>query len=176
VLKASTAVAVLVCLLAPAAAHGVDLVQPDGSPATGWQQLADRALVPTPPGTVVFTVQDCLQAGAPECTEPWSDPPRIHIPHPGTAEDRELLLHGLGHVFDVQFMTLGFRDAFESVMGLAGRPWTYNADGAPGEWFAEAYSQCARGPRYYGPGTYEYSPTQLQSRWACWIIRRAAAR
>ena len=85
-----------------------------------------------------------------------------------------MLLHELGHLFDLRVMNN--RDRFRRIMRAARRKWW--AGRIPlAEQFAEAYSFCARYRRIVSIGryaSYHYSPSRGQHRSVCSLIVAAA--
>jgi hypothetical protein len=90
---------------------------------------------------------------------------------------QHVLLHELGHVFDLNVMTDTDRARFRAIMH---RPaWQWWAGRTPlAEWFAEGYSWCARYRRVVSVtryALYGYHPTSTQYGRVCALIRSAAA-
>lgn len=145
------------------------LVGPSGSPVPVlWQRWTDQAKVPTYPGRVQMEIsaaaaqQVCgfdpnggvdtelilgcetlgVQTGLPEV---------ILTP---SGDERGVLYHELGHVFDSYVMTDRWRIRFMELWGVRPRRritragmWggvgTASQNGVPNEWFAEGYRLCA---------------------------------
>ena len=88
-----------------------------------------------------------------------------------------MLLHELGHLFDLRVMNNQDRGRFRKVMRAPRRRW-WQGKIPLAEQFAEAYSFCARYRRPIAIGrfaTYDYSPTRSQHRKVCAVIVDAAA-
>ncbi len=87
---------------APLAARGaVRLVGPTGGPLSGqWQSWANRSLVPTVTGSVTLRLTGC--PGLPKmagCV--YTQQPRVIYVKPGIRQPRAVMLHELGHVYDL---------------------------------------------------------------------------
>jgi hypothetical protein len=131
---------IAVALVLPASAAAQTTVSTPGP----WQEWVATARVPTPPVTLEVVVgENCL--GGLGCTE--GDLIELS---PLAADNRGVFLHELGHVFDLTVLTPGERERFAAILGPQRRsmPWWSGEDGwSMGEWFAEAYRQCARLPK-----------------------------
>ena len=94
---------------------------------------------------------------------------------PGLRDPRGVLLHELGHVFDLKVMNNRDRGAFRRIMRRAGQ---VVARAEPlAEQFAEAYSWCARYARIVSIArysSYDYRPTARQHKRICKLVRSAA--
>ena len=102
--------------------------------------------------------------------------PRTIYIRPGVRSPRSVLLHELGHLFDLRVMNNGDRGRFRRIMRATRRKWW--AGRIPlAEQFAEAYSFCARYRRIVAIGryaTYDYGPSRRQHRSVCALIVAAA--
>jgi len=89
---------------ARAAKGAVKLVTPRGGPLKGrWQDWADRALVPTVTGRVKVRLVPCpARPAAAGCV--YTRRPRTVFLRPGLRDPRGVLLHELGHVYDLRVM------------------------------------------------------------------------
>jgi hypothetical protein len=139
----------------------------------GWARAAH---VPLPDGRVMLGLRGC--PGRPDlvgCVR--TERPRVIYLRPDVRRKRSVFLHELGHVFDMTVMRARDRRAFERVHARVRRGW-WAGPSSTGEWFAEAYSLCARyGSRLpaRASATYSYRPTPGRHRRSCRVIRRAAA-
>jgi hypothetical protein len=160
----------------PVAAVGaVRLVSPEGAPLTGrWQAWANRSLVPTVTGRVVLRATGC--PGLPKvagCV--YTSQPRVIYIKTGLANPRDVLLHELGHVYDLTVLNNHDRARFRKLMHRRVAWWKGRLPLA--EQFAEAYSWCARYVRIVSIArysSYDYRPTAKQHRRICALIRHAA--
>src|SRR5215217_8699622 len=126
-----------------AAKGAVKLVTPRGRKLRGhWQGWADRALVPTVVGRVRVRLQRCpARPAAAGCV--YTRRPRTVFLRPGLRDPRGVLLHELGHVFDLKVMNNRDRGVFRRLMRRRAAKWWRGAEPLA-EQFAEAYSWCAR--------------------------------
>ena len=160
-----------------AARGGVRLAVSSGRLIRGrWQAWANAALVPTVRGRVTLRLTGCPSLPrAAGCV--YASAPRVIHLRRDARDPHAVLLHELGHVYDLTVLSDRDRDAVRSILGLpAGRRWWAGAT-APAEWFAEGYSWCARLARISSIGKsalYGYDPTPAQHRRLCALIRRAA--
>jgi hypothetical protein len=95
---------------------------------------------------------------------------------PGLRHPRTVLLHELGHVYDLTVLSNRDRSAFKRIMRMPGRRW-WSGKRPVAEWFAEAYSWCARYARIVSVeryAIYDYDPSSRQHRASCSLIKRAA--
>ena len=101
---------------AKASKGAVKLVTPKGRALRGpWQRFADRALVPTVHGRVRVRVQRCpARPASAGCV--YTKRPRTLFVRPGLRDPRGVLLHELGHVFDLTVMNNRDRGAFRRIM------------------------------------------------------------
>ena len=96
---------------------------------------------------------------------------RTDVRHP-----RAVMLHELGHVYDLMVLANNDRGAFRRIMRRPRALW-WSGKVPLAEWFAEAYSWCARHARIVSVARYAiygYNPTPAQHRETCSLIRRAA--
>src|SRR3954470_19303468 len=85
------------------------------------------------------------------------------------------MLHELGHVYDLTVFSNRDRGRFRRIMKTHASWWT--GDRPLAEWFAEAYSWCARSRRIVSVARYaiyDYDPTPAQHRSTCSLIRTSA--
>src|SRR6202000_1807748 len=105
--------------------------------------------------------------------------PRVVYLKRGVADPHHVLMHELGHVFDMAVLRDADRARFRAIMHRPAGQW-WVGDPPLGEWFAESYSWCARyatpGPSQRTTALYGYRPTRTQYGRACALIRSAAAR
>ena len=169
--------ALLVCAL-PAAEAGASLhlIGAQGGPLRGpFASWARAARVPLPDGKVTVSQRGC--PGRPDlagCVR-TSSPRTIYLRR---GAKHLTFLHELGHVFDLTTMSAADRRAFMRVhWGRVGSWWAGRTP--PGEWFAEAYSLCARfGLRRHArfSSSYGYGPSARHHRASCRVIQRAGER
>ncbi len=161
---------------ARAAKGAVKLVTPRGRALKGhWQGWADRALVPTVIGRVKVRLAHCpARPAAAGCV--YTRRPRTVYLRPGLRDPRGVLLHELGHVFDLKVMNNRDRGAFRRILRRGRAKWWRGAEPLA-EQFAEAYSWCARYARIVSIArysSYDYQPTGRQHRRICKLVRAAA--
>jgi hypothetical protein len=162
---------------APVAGRGaVRLVTPSGKRMPGkWQAWANASLVPTVSGRVTVRVTGC--PGLPKAAGcVYTRQPRVVYIKPGLRHPRSVLLHELGHVYDLTVLSNRDRSEFKKIMRTPGRRW-WSGKRPVAEWFAEAYSWCARYARIVSVdryAIYDYDPTSTQHRASCSLIKRAA--
>ena len=161
---------------AKASKGAVKLVTPKGRALRGpWQRFADRALVPTVHGRVRVRVQRCpARPASAGCV--YTKRPRTLFVRPALRDPRGVLLHELGHVFDLTVMNNRDRGAFRRIMGRRAAKW-WRGPEPLAEQFAEAYSWCARYARIVSIArysSYEYRPTARQHKRICKLVRSAA--
>jgi hypothetical protein len=160
-----------------AARGGVRLVSIAGAQMSGrWQAWANDSLVPTVTGRVAVRLVGCpALPKASGCV--YSSNPRTIYLRRGLRNPRGVLLHELGHVYDLTVLGEADRRAFLRIMGLpASRSW-WKGQTPPAEWFAEGYSWCARYARIVSIkryAIYHYNPTPRQHQRLCALIKRAA--
>lgn len=179
-------IAVILALVAAAPAEATTIVAPPSSPYP-YQAWADKAAVPTPPGTVEV-IEDAVACGgqASACTgqHMGRDLPisiDTYLSGETFREVRQVFYHELGHHFDYEVMQDWARARFEQLVGDY-RPWVPAINeaqpNAPREKFAEAWMRCAysttikRAPQSYG---YLYRPTPKIHAKVCRLIERVAA-
>jgi hypothetical protein len=163
---------------ARAAKGAVKLVTVRGKPLRGhWQAWANRALVPTVRGRVRVRVRVRRCPARPAtagCV--YTRRPRTIFVRPRLRDPRGVLLHELGHVFDLTVMNNRDRGGFRRIMGRRSAKWWRGSEPLA-EQFAEAYSWCARYARIVSIArysSYEYRPTARQHRRICKLVRAAA--
>jgi hypothetical protein len=177
-------VALLGCVLVAAgagtarvrAARGaVKLVTPHRTPLRGrWQSYADASLVPTVVGRVTVRLARCpALPSAAGCV--YIRRPRTIFLLPGIDDPRGVLLHELGHVYDLTVLNNHDRARFRKIMHRRVAWWKGRLPLA--EQFAEAYSWCARYARIVSIArysSYDYRPTPKQHRQICALIKHVA--
>lgn len=160
-----------------AARGGVRLAVSSGRLIHGrWQAWANASLVPTVRGRVTLRMTGCpAQPEADGCV--YASRPRVVYLRRDVRDPRAVLLHELGHVYDLTVLNEGDRAAVREVFGApAGRTW-WSGSTPLAEWFAEGYSWCARQSRIIslrGASLYRYDPSPAQHRRLCALIRSAA--
>lgn len=160
-----------------AARKGVRLVSVSGSRPSGhWQAWAAASRMPTIRGKVTLRLQRCPKApAAAGCV--ITKHPRVIYVQRGLRNPRGVMLHELGHVYDMLVMSYRDRDRFRRIMRQPGSRQWWIGRTPLAEWFAEAYSWCARYAhivsikRY---ALYRYRPTPTQHTRACTLIKSAA--
>jgi hypothetical protein len=161
---------------AQASANDITLLAPGGRPLGGsWQRWARASLMPVVHGRITVHLSGCpalpRAAGCVYRKRPRTVYIRRHIHRP-----RAVLLHELGHLFDLRVMNNRDRGRFRRIMHASRRRWW--AGRIPlAEQFAEAYSFCARYRQIVAIGrfsTYHYRPSRSQHRSACALIVAAA--
>jgi hypothetical protein len=156
--------------------RAVRLVGPNGKRLSGqWQSWADAALVPTVTGRVTMRLGGC--PGLPRvagCV--YTKQPRVVYLKPGLKHPRGVMLHELGHVYDLTVLSNRDRGQFRRIMRRTHAQW-WKGKTPLAEWFAEAYAWCARYSRIVSVSRYaiyHYDPTPAQHRDTCALIRRSA--
>jgi hypothetical protein len=141
-----------------------------------WQAWADASLVPTVAGRVTLTLSGCpALPKAAGCV--YVDHPRVVYLKNGLVNPRAVLLHELGHVYDLTVLNDSDRADFRKIFHIpASRAW-WSGKIPPAEWFAEGYSWCARYKRIVSVrryAIYHYDPTPTEHSRLCALIKRAA--
>jgi len=166
-------------MLAAAPASGgpdVSLTGPGGGSLHGWwERWARVSLMPTATGHITVRLTGCpALPRAAGCV--YGKRPRTIYLRRGLRRPRSVLLHELGHLFDLRVMNNGDRERFRRVLGAHTRRWW--AGKIPlAEQFAEGDSFCAR---YSGIvsiarySNYHYRPTRRQHAKICALIVKAA--
>jgi hypothetical protein len=154
----------------------VRLVTPAGKRTPGeWQRWANRSLMPTVDGRVTLRLSGC--PGLPRAAGcVYTRQPRVIYLKPNLRNPRSILLHELGHVYDLTVLSNSDRGKFRRLMRKRHRRW-WAGKRPLAEWFAESYSWCARHRRIVSIdryAIYNYDPTSTQHVNACALIRRAA--
>jgi hypothetical protein len=160
----------------PAGTRAVRLVAANGKRLGGqWQAWANASLVPTVAGQVTVRLTGC--PGLPKAAGcVYTKNPRVVYLRRDLKQPRAVLLHELGHVYDLTVMSNSDRGAFRRIMRRPHSPW-WKGNIPLAEWFAEAYSWCARHARIASVddyAIYSYDPSPRQHRDTCALIRRAA--
>ena len=155
--------------------RAVRLVGGDGTPVGGaWQHWADASRVPTVAARVTVRLTGCpalpRAAGCVITDRPTVVYLRTDVRHP-----RAVMLHELGHVYDLMVLANDDRGVFRRIMRRPRALW-WSGKVPLAEWFAEAYSWCARHARIVSVARYAiygYNTTPAQHRATCSLIRRA---
>ena len=156
--------------------RAVRLVATNGKRVSGqWQAWANASLVPTVAGQVTLKVTGC--PGLPKAAGcVYTRSPRVVYVRRDVRHPRAVLLHELGHVYDLTVMSNRDRGEFRRIMRRPHAQW-WRGNIPLAEWFAEAYSWCARYARIASVddyAIYSYDPSPAQHRSTCALIRRAA--
>lgn len=135
--------ALLLVLLVPASASA-EVRWPSGTVAQPFASWAESSAMPLPPGDITVVVSPCpleTDVVASGCTaREWP----IFLDAALLADQmREVFLHEIGHQFDWRVLTNADRVRLAAVMH-APWPWSQGSRPSGSEWFAEAYSTCAR--------------------------------
>ncbi len=171
--------ALAAAMLAAAPASGdpdVSLTGPGGRSLHGsWERWARASLMPTVTGRVTVRLSGCpALPRAAGCV--YRTRPRTIYLRRGLRRPRSVLLHELGHLFDLRVMNNGDRSRFRKVLGAKKRRWW--AGKIPfAEQFAEGYSFCARYSRIVSIvrySNYRYRPSRRQHAKICALIVKAA--
>src|SRR3954447_6461500 len=166
-------------MLAAAPASGgpdVSLRGPGGRPLHGsWERWARASLMPTVSGRVTVRLNGCpALPRAAGCV--YRKRPRTIYLRAGVRRPRSVLLHELGHLFDLRVMNNHDRNRFRKILRAHKRRWW--AGRIPlAEQFAEAYSFCARYRKIVSIArysNYRYRPTRRQHANICALIVKAA--
>jgi hypothetical protein len=122
------------------------LVTPGGKRLAGqWQAWANASLVPTVGGHVVIKLTGC--PGLPKAAGcVYTKQPRVVYLKRGLKHPRGVMLHELGHVYDLMVLSNRDRGEFRRIMGKPHSQW-WKGRVPLAEWFAEAYAWCARNRR-----------------------------
>jgi hypothetical protein len=171
--------ALAAAMLAAAPASGdpdVSLTGPRGRSLHGsWERWARASLMPTVTGRITVRLTGCpALPRAAGCV--YRRRPRTIYLRRGLRRPRSVLLHELGHLFDLRVMNNGDRRRFRKVLGARKRRWW--AGKIPlAEQFAEGYSFCARYSRIVSIArysNYRYRPSRWQHAKICALIVKAA--
>jgi hypothetical protein len=158
------------------AAADLSLTGPAGESLKGsWQRWARASLMPTVGGRITVRLTGCpALPRAAGCV--YRKRPRTIFLRPRLRRPRSVLLHELGHLYDLRVMNNRDRDRFRRVMRARKRAW-WKGNIPLAEQFAEAYSFCARYRRIVSISrysTYDYAPTRRQHAKVCALIVAAA--
>jgi hypothetical protein len=174
---AALAVAMLALAVAPASGGpDVSLTGPGGRALHGsWERWARASLMPTVGGRITVRMTGCpALPRAAGCV--YRKRPRTIYLRRGLQRPRSVLLHEMGHLFDLRVMNNGDRGRFRKILGAHKRRWW--AGKIPlAEQFAEAYSFCARYDRIVSIArysNYHYRPTRAEHKKICALIVKAA--
>jgi hypothetical protein len=183
------AIAVVACALAGApsgagqspragasAVSALTLTAPGGRALGGpWQRWASASLMPTVRGRVTVRLRGCpALPRAAGCV--YRKRPRTIYIRRGIRRPRSVLLHELGHLFDLRVMNNRDRGRFRRTLRAGKRRW-WSGRIPLAEQFAEAYSFCARYQRIVSIGrysSYRYRPSSGQHQAVCGLIVAAA--
>ncbi|MEA2406932.1 MAG: hypothetical protein QOE69_1051 [Thermoleophilaceae bacterium] len=161
---------------APAHAKRTVFVDEHGRPIHGQlAKWARAAKVPLPGGRVQIRRAPC-PSGLPVEGCVYTGRPRMVFLSPGLRQTRYVLLHELGHVFDLVVLNARERRHFKRILGIRRSGW-FRGGLPPAEWFAEGYAACAtrlRLQRASKPTVYGYAPTRRQHARVCRLIVAAA--
>jgi hypothetical protein len=140
-----------------AARGGVRLAVSSGRLIHGrWQAWANASLVPTVRGRVTLRLTGC--PGLPRAAG---------CVRRAARDPQAVLLHELGHVYDLAVLSDSDRASVRAIFGVpAGRKW-WSGSTPLAEWFAEGYSWCARQARIAslrGDALYRYDPSRPRAR------------
>ncbi len=143
--------------------RAVQLVGDSGKRISGqWQSWANAALVPTVTGRVTMRLSGC--PGLPRvagCV--YTRQPRVLYLKPGLEHPRGVMLHELGHIYDLTVLSNRDRGQFRRIMQRPHAQW-WKGNTPLAEWFAEAYAWCARYARIVSVSRYaiyRYDPTPV---------------
>jgi hypothetical protein len=158
------------------AAADLSLTGPGGRTLQGaWQRWARASLMPTVRGRITLKLSGCpALPRAAGCI--YRKRPRTIFMRAGLRRPRSVLLHELGHLYDLRVMNNGDRGRFRRIMRAPRRAW-WKGKIPLAEQFAEAYSFCARYQRIVSISrysTYDYAPTRRQHAKVCALIVAAA--
>jgi hypothetical protein len=158
--------------------RGARLVTVHGHALPGrWQAWADASRMPTPRAHIVVRRAGCPAAPKYYAGCVYTRHPKTIWIRPGIADPRGVLLHELGHVYDLLVMGPHDRRAFRRIFhDRRTRSW-WQSHPPLAEWFAEGYSYCARYARIVSVAryaSYDYDPTPREHRELCRLIVRAA--
>ena len=158
------------------AAPDLRLTAPGGGALRGgWQRWARASLMPTVGGRVTLKLMGCpALPRAAGCV--YRRHPRTIYIRPGLRHPRAVLLHEMGHLFDLRVMNNGDRGSFRRIMRAPRRAW-WSGRIPLAEQFAEAYSFCARYRRIVSIArysTYHYRPSRRQHAKVCALVLAAA--
>jgi hypothetical protein len=156
---------------------GVRLAASSGRLIHGrWQAWANASLVPTVRGRVTLRLTGCPSLPrAAGCV--YASRPREVYVRRDARDPRAVLLHELGHVYDLTVLSDRDRAAVRAIFGVTAQLKWWSGEAPLAEWFAEGYSWCARRSRVTSlrdAALYRYDPTPSQHRRLCALIRRAA--
>src|ERR1044072_584557 len=140
-----------------------------------WQSWANASLMPTVTGKVVIKLTGCPELPkAAGCV--YTDQPRVIYLKNGLEHPRGVMLHELGHVYDLTVLSNRDRGECRRIMRRPHAQW-WRGKVPLAEAVAEAYAWCARYSRIVSVedyAIYDYDPTPAQHRSTCSMIKRAA--
>jgi hypothetical protein len=160
-----------------AARGGVRLAVSSGRLIHGrWQAWANASLVPTVRGRVTLLLIGCpALPRAAGCV--YASRPREVYLRRDVRDPHAVLLHELGHVYDLTVLSDRDRASVRAIFGVPAKRRWWSGETPVAEWFAEGYSWCARRSHVTSirdAALYRYDPTPAQHRRLCALIRRAA--
>ena len=179
----AAAAAAIVLAAAPAsggpssrAAADLSLTGPEGRSLNGsWQRWARASLMPTVGGRITLKLGGCpALPRAAGCV--YRKRPRTIYLRSGLRRPRSVLMHELGHLYDLRVLNNRDRGSFRRIMRARKRAW-WKGEIPLAEQFAEAYSFCARYRKIVSISrysTYEYRPSRRQHAKVCGLILAAA--
>ena len=176
-IPAALAAALFVLAVAPASGGpDVSFTGPGGRSLHGsWERWARASLMPTVSGRITLRLSGCpALPRAAGCV--YRKRPRTIYMRSGVRRPRSVLLHELGHLYDLRVMNNRDRGRFRKVLRARKRAW-WKGRIPLAEQFAEAYSFCARYSRIISISrysTYDYAPTRRQHSKVCTLIVAAA--
>jgi len=175
-LRVALAVLIAFAVASPALGRTPTLVDQQGRPIRGkLHRWIDRSKVPVPAGRIQIRRMPCpLDGSLAGCV--YTRRPRVVYIRPGLHEPRRILLHELGHVFDLTVLNMRERTRFKRIIGIRRSGWFQGAL-PPAEWFGDGYAMCAvrlRLHRRAHPTPYGYAPSPRAHALVCRLIRSAA--
>jgi hypothetical protein len=136
-----------------------------------YERWARASLMPTVGGPIKLRLIGCpALPRAAGCV--YRKRPRTIYLKPRLRRPRSVLLHELGHLYDLRVMNNRDRGRFRKIIAARKRPW-WRGKVPLAEQFAEAYSFCARYQRIRSISrfsTYDYAPTVRQHTKVCRLI------
>jgi hypothetical protein len=136
-----------------------------------WQRWARASLMPTVGGRLTIVLTGCRALPrAAGCV--YRKRPRTIYLRRGIRRPRSVLLHEMGHLFDLRVMNNRDRGRFRRIMRARRRAW-WKGRTPLAEQFAEAYSFCARYRRIVSIArysSYHYRPSRSQHNAVCRLI------
>jgi len=149
------------------------LVTPKGRPLPGpYQGWVNRSKAPTVSGHVRIVLTGCPRRPSFSGCVFTKRTNTIYLRR-SARSPREVLLHELGHLFDLRVLGRADRRDFKRVMGRPRARW-FRGVNPPAEQFAEAYALCSLRRRIDRRvrGTYAFVSGPRRHRRSCAIINR----